>query len=562
MLKYPLGLFAAILLASPAAQAWSIGSQLDNEGCHERITANALRAVRARFATSPAIPPTRNEIALIDTVQFVPPADFRDDLAAVSLLIAVRDNDLKGSNPLDTIDLVAVHGDPATQQEHCIRGPNDDGYEGNETALAACRDFIRMRVLEALDGLAADGTVDGSLRMPLAVYLSFAGHSDPELPVFYVKMGQAMHALEDGFTHVYRDPEGVNVTVVTNWIDNISGTAAAPERDGPIHLFALDECDNTDALVQRNVAAATEAVTELLAIALDPALSREAKAAAVDATTTKYLTYEAGCTVENNFCDAREPEVVGGCSTSGGAGGAAVVVLGSLIVLLRRRRVALAAVTICSLAMPAFADEPTPAATEAPAVPVVPQQPEDSEAARKGEEPGRDEKTPTVADVASIRQDKRLGSKFGFAAMVGGSVDHAGGAIVVAGRYRISERWVVGLDAEWNPWVTSVPLEVKAGVASAYATLIRRFPMKFDRVNLRTSVHLGTSMLLFDVFGAPKHEIGLFGAFTPLGIDYDLGKSVRLVLDPVQIALPMPHIGAIPLYYEQFRLMIGIQIGA
>lgn len=95
-----------------------------------------------------------------------------------------------------------------------------------------------------------------------------------------------------------------------------------------------------------------------------------------------------------------------------------------------------------------------------------------------------------------------------------------------------------------------------------FATIIRRIPMKFDRVNLRISGHLGISTLLFDVYGAPKHEIGLFGAFTPLGIDYDLGDSVRIVIDPVEIAVPMPHIGAIPLYYEQFRLMIGLQIGA
>jgi hypothetical protein len=86
--------------------------------------------------------------------------------------------------------------------------------------------------------------------------------------------------------------------------------------------------------------------------------------------------------------------------------------------------------------------------------------------------------------------------------------------------------------------------------------------MKYDRVNLRTSLHLGASMLLFDVNGAPKYSIGPFGSFTPLGIDYDLGNSTRLVIDPVEIAVPMPHVGLIPLYYEQFRVMIGLQVGA
>jgi hypothetical protein len=86
--------------------------------------------------------------------------------------------------------------------------------------------------------------------------------------------------------------------------------------------------------------------------------------------------------------------------------------------------------------------------------------------------------------------------------------------------------------------------------------------MAFDRVNLRTSLHLGISTLLFDVYGAPKGSVGPYIAFTPLGIDYDLGGSVRLVLDPVEIACPVPHLGPLPLYYEQFRVMIGLQIGA
>ena len=37
---------------------------------------------------------------------------------------------------------------------------------------------------------------------------------------------------------------------------------------------------------------------------------------------------------------------------------------------------------------------------------------------------------------------------------------------------------------------------------------------------------------------------------------------MRLVLDPMEIALPVPLLGQLPLYYEQFRVMLGIQIGA
>jgi hypothetical protein len=121
---------------------------------------------------------------------------------------------------------------------------------------------------------------------------------------------------------------------------------------------------------------------------------------------------------------------------------------------------------------------------------------------------------------------------------------------------------VIGLDGEWNPWITTVPRAVKAGALNVSATIIHRVPMKLDRVNLRTTLHLGTSILLFDVYGAPDHAIGGFLSLSPIGIDYDLGGHVRLVFDPGTFALPIPVLSNLPLYYEQFRVMIGIEFGA
>jgi hypothetical protein len=104
-------------------------------------------------------------------------------------------------------------------------------------------------------------------------------------------------------------------------------------------------------------------------------------------------------------------------------------------------------------------------------------------------------------------------------------------------------------------------MEMRTGVATVSGAVTRRFPMRFDRVNLRTTLHLGVSTLLFDVYGAPQYSTGPYVAFSPLGIDYDLGHSVRIVWDPMEMALPMPLVAQIPLYYEQFRMMIGLQIG-
>src|SRR5512144_1939604 len=124
------GVSLVLALEAPPAQAWAIGSQLNNAGCHEPITAQALRTVRAALDTAPALTPSRDEAAMIADVLFAPPTDFVHDLAGMTLLLGVRDNDLKGINPLSSLDLIQVHGSPTTQQEHCIRSSSDDNADG------------------------------------------------------------------------------------------------------------------------------------------------------------------------------------------------------------------------------------------------------------------------------------------------------------------------------------------------------------------------------------------------------------------------------------------------
>jgi uncharacterized protein (TIGR03382 family) len=613
-----IGVVFAVALAPRPAGAWAIGSQLDDTGCHEPITAAALRAVRARFDTAPVIAPTRDEAAMIADVVFSPPGDLTGDLAGMALLLAVRDNDLKGIDPLSSLDLVQVHGNPETQDEHCIRGPGDDGATGDADAIAACRRFILQNATDALDGLDAAGRVDDGRRTDLAVHLAIRGRITPALPVFYVKIGAALHALEDGFPHTYRTADGQQITTVLNWIDLVGGHYDEPV-DGPGHRAELDRCwDSGDPTIRRNYDLSIQAATDLLAAALDPGLTRDQKIAAFDAVTTRYLGYEPGCSPENQWCDPPEAHVTNSlaCSASGGGAASPVIALILAGLIARRRRAAAVRDTASSsgavtrspaaahgaaatddaadrggpparararrgtqpgaialgalLAVAAFAgaaraDDPAPAAPAQPApatpsdappsAPVLPTTP-------AGTEPGRDVKTPTVAEAAQVREDKQLGSPWGFTATVGGSVDRAALVGSIGGRYRLREQWLVGLDLGWNPWVTTSPMDVRAGVATLAATVIRRFPMRFDRVNLRSSLHLGASTLLFDVVGAPKWSTGAYGAISILGLDYDLGGAVRIVLDPMEIALPVPLIGQLPLYYEQFRFVVGIQIGA
>jgi uncharacterized protein (TIGR03382 family) len=328
----------------------------------------------------------------------------------------------------------------------------------------------------------------------------------------------------------------------------------------------MDHCWHDDPLIQRDYQLAIQAATELLTVALDPARTRDEKLAAVGDVTAKWLTYQPGCTFDNQWCDAPEAAVKDtnpiGCNAGGGGTGWLMLALVA-VVLPRKRYLAIAVVLAAGLAHADDAPPPAEPAPSAPAVPVTtvaldPAAP--VEAPQK--EPGRDVKTPTVAEVQKIREAKELGSALGFAFAIGGGVDRPGMDGTIAVRYRLSERWLVGLDAGWNPWITTSPLKERAGVATVAATLIRRYPMKFDRVNLRSSLHVGVSTLLFDVYGAPMYSTGPYFAIAPLGIDYDLGHSVRLVVDPVEFAMPIPLVGQLPLYYEQFRFMIGLQVGS
>jgi hypothetical protein len=77
---------------------------------------------------------------------------------------------------------------------------------------------------------------------------------------------------------------------------------------------------------------------------------------------------------------------------------------------------------------------------------------------------------------------------------------------------------------------------------------------------LRTTVNLGTSYLLIDLYGAPKGSIGLYGAIYPLGLEWKLSRVFILVINPLGIALPVPQLQGVPLTYPQYRFSIGLEV--
>jgi hypothetical protein len=529
---------AAAVAADPGvARAYTIASAISS-GCHEAITADALRAVRLELPTAAPLAADRNEQALIDDVEFPVPGDLRD-LGGVTLLLGARDNDLKGRASNDVTQLALVHGDPQLQREHCLRGSDDDEPGGSEAAVANCRAFIRERIEEALGGLDAMGMPDPANRTSLSIYLALRHRVDAPLPTYYVRIGQAIHAVEDSFTHTYRGADGMQITVVLNWVDEANGTLVEA-TDGPPHASELDRCDDPDDLRHQRRLLATEAATAILRATLDPQAGNDQKIAAVDAILDQYLGYTPGCTFDNGWCQAPEHAYGngGGCSVTGGdrrvsAWAAALLVAVFLFSRARRPRgrgaklgIAIVAVSIATL-LPgrALAETETSPAAAASAPP------------------------------ASVAWGAHLGGA--------ASANYGALATALGARLRLGKHWTFGVDGEWNPWfAVNGASNIRAGAFNAYATAILRVPLSYEKFDLRTTLSLGSSTLLIDLYGAPKGSTGIFAGFSPLGLEWALSRRLYVTLDPLGYALPAPQLGGVPFAFPQYRATVGIELYA
>lgn len=534
----------ACLSANPgAARAYTIASAISS-GCHERITADALRAVRLELATAAPLAADRNEQALIDDVEFPVPADLRD-LGGVALLLGVRDNDLKGRASNDVTELALVHGDPALQREHCLRSLDDDEPGGSETAIAACRDFIRERIAQALGGLDAAGMPDAANRTSLPVYLALRHRVDAPLPTYYVRVGQAIHAVEDSFTHTYRDADGTRITAVLNWVDQANGQWVEA-TDGPEHANELDRCDDPDDLRHQRRLRATEAATAILRATLDPQGGNGQKMAAVERILDQVLGYAPGCTFDNDWCGAPEHAYGSGegCSVSGRGGRASVGVSALLVglMLVRRLRRSRARSAIAGIAV-AFIASWVPGQAFGEGAPAS------APAAAEAQTPAPAVKPP----ASSIAWGAHLGGA--------ASVNYGALAVAAGGRLRVGKHWTFGLDAEWNPWfAVNGATNIRAGAFNAYATAILRFPLYYERFDLRTTLGLGSSSSLIDLYGVPRGSTGIFVGFCPLGLEWQLTRHLSVTLDPLGYALPVPQLGGVPFAFPQYRTTIGVEL--
>lgn len=582
-----------LLVASEkTASAYSYESAV-SAGCHERITMGALRTLRTQVTNAPAITPDSNDLSLITDLPFALDGDMKD-IASASIIIGVRDNDLHGNSPTDVSQLAAIHGNPENQKEHCLRDAEDDEPGGSERALATCQGFIRGKLVEALDGLDANGVPDPNHRVDIDVSLSLRGSVSASLPLFWVRLGQAVHTLQDAFTHTFRSADRMKVRTVLNWIEFV-GNQEVESRDGPVHRNGLDQCDNLDALRTENMGVASQASLELMHAMLDPG-AREVKLAAVDATLKKYLTFEAGCTEANGWCDApeRQYEVSPGCGCSilggpsGGLAAGGLCIMGMVLLARRRRRrpsaIAALPIALACLAAPSLAraqsaeTQTTPApVTPSPVTPspVTPSPitPPPATAppgavttdAQTGAAVALDEKkpppgVPTTGEAKAEKTEEAHSSFFGVYGAVSGSITNPGLSGQLGLRFRVSQLISVGVDGEINGWFGLQTKRFRTGAFNAYATGIIHYPLRFQQVNLRSTLNLGTSTMLIDLYGAPRGTTGIFVGAVPLGLEWKVSPALYVIFDVLGVAVPVPQLKGAPFAYPQYRTALGLEL--
>jgi hypothetical protein len=186
------------------------------------------------------------------------------EFAAVSLLVGLREPDTDGYSVSDLSAVRSAHGvkTPRAQYAHALRASVDEGPSADMQALAGARAVIRehlddYRNLE--QGPAASEITTTHL------YVDHYGRVEVEVWGPAHRLGLALHALQDSFSHSIRTEDGAHVLHVLNYIDAVHGDLQE-EVDGLAHSTALDQCTRSEN--QPAVLAASDRSVALVAAAL------------------------------------------------------------------------------------------------------------------------------------------------------------------------------------------------------------------------------------------------------------------------------------------------------
>lgn len=303
-----LGLVCFFFVAQ--ASAFSISSGFSN-GCHEQITLRAYADFLLQLPLDDVVVPDDEiwrevsaflgdtfsdelEGALDDNVNDI------DRFLLTSLIIGVRSPDTEGHSILNLSKLRELHSDPSPegQYAHALRGPDDDDVAGNAVAIEGTRTRIRSLIAKAIElrkKPASEQVISGRF------YLDFYGIFDVPVngPMFY--LGQAVHAMQDSFSHAIRaEDEGFRRIVhVMNYVDAI-GSEHVEGRDGLAHSDSMDDCTGEPGDAGGTVDAAVRATVDVFIAAR--AVFTGQDVGATEAMLDKWLTLKPDCELDDGFC--------------------------------------------------------------------------------------------------------------------------------------------------------------------------------------------------------------------------------------------------------------------
>ncbi len=455
-------------------------------------------------------PSTRQDRGVMNELPFSGERTEHMSYSSVITALANRNVDLRGHSPNDISTIALIHANANEQILHCIRLPQDDGVEGTVSALERCKKSIRDNVHRAAEGLSQKGRVDLTRREKVHVWLEFSHRIEIDVPTFYLHLGRALHTLQDGFTHMVRTEDHHKVVSALNYIDT-QETEHVPERDGHGHINAMDDCTKPGFRKTR-AAFARRASAQLIRIAADTDESRRNRK--LDDLFARYFAYKPGCDIDTEtLCNARELRLESNDCRVQRRAPSFVWLLAFFAALGWRRR------------------GPKKRAVQSAVL---------------------------ASFLCCVLPSAASAQQFGGLARVGGALDK--GALSVSGGPLIetSENWIIGLVIDFNPWVSFGNSTIKPGSLNISVNVTRRFAVA-DEFALRTGGSLGISILLFDLAGAEQWDVGPYLGISPLSAEIYLSDDTSLLLEPSDIAVPIPHLGGIPIAYPQYRWSVGMQ---
>lgn len=530
--------------------------------CHQGITTDVLDVGPWPLA---AAPPKLSRPYL--ELKYELPMDVAphvDDLWTLSALIGNQFNDGSSFDAKDIVALAEYAAKPDAQREHCLRHHADDGPQGDVSALAACKAYI----LEQIGiGLGDGDTPDMNAMEVVKVHLVFRGKADVPVARFAFHLGQATHALQDGFTHTFRSPDYRHVRTVLNWVDWLrGGDSYDAARDGFEHVIALDNCGGSDRGHERRQAA-TQATAELAAAVASDEGGRAGRLARAGAVFDSWFQIDQICTAANRWCDAPEQKLVSrfACSLSEArapsAHDAAVEIgWGALLALMAVRRgrprtrrrwliplLSAALVFLGAGGGAAAADADDGQGRNAPP-------------AKKDEEAkDLEDRKDDLIQKAAPDEVKTLESyPFGVLAGGGFAIDKAGVNVGVGVRYDINKLFTVGGGVDFNPWISIETRRATKGTTNIFGVGVFRLDVR-DYLELRLTLAMGASILMFDTWAARQGSIGPYFAISPLGIAIRMSGHLRLLVDPAELVICIPQTTGIPLVYRQHRFAVALQ---